>query len=161
MLAPRLGVQAESVVPLPALVGEIAAELGELVVGSASLGDLQGGVEGLGSGQPVRMLDRQQHFSSPLRIADASTEHEGVLRVAGVQQRADCGVQRRRRWRGEGATEERAADDRGAHVIGAAEQRFEEDALRRQTVEMDGEVATSDVVEQLRRQLGKMSGEHE
>ncbi len=46
-------------------------------------------------------------------------------------------------------------------MLGAAGHRFEEDSLRRQPGEVDGEVTAPDVFEELGGQLGNPCGEHE
>ena len=81
------------------MVGEVGAQLDELMVRSATFGDIQRCVEGIGGSQPIGMVDRQEYLTGPLWIADVGAEHEGVLRITGVEQRLDHSIERRRRWR--------------------------------------------------------------
>ena len=161
LLACGRAVQGEGGVPVATLVGEVGAQFGESRLGAATLGDGERCVERIRQAEPVLVLDGQQRLSRQIRIADAGTEHERVLEITAGDEGVHRIVQRLGGRRRQRPPQEGTADNRRAHVVGAAEDRFEEDPLRRQPGEVGAEVATADGVEQPRRQFGDGGGEFE
>ena len=149
----RLGVRRSGVVPLAALVGEVAAQLGERGGAAARARRRQGRLRGVGGASQSGCSIASSDLAGPPGRRPGA-EHEGVLGVAGGAEQPHDAASSRSSEGGGNARRTKAPPSRRGGRDRAAEHRFEEDPLRRQPGEVGGEVAAADVVEQAARTTG-------